>query len=223
MPSGPGIFRLAESLEPGVGEKLRRYLESAGDSYGIAVDRFLCTTFSDPRSFLHPATLRRSVKLTTLITQSLAGFVEKQFRDHRLRQMLTYPAVFLSSHPERTPALYHLMSHTDLVQGVRFPVGGFAAVVRSLENLAREQGVEFRLGAEVTAIRSAEGRATGVELTDGTLLDAPSSSPPPTSTTPRPACSRRSSAPTRRSTGGAASRGWAPSSSWPACGASSRS
>ena len=173
VPSGPGIFRLAESLEPGAGEKLRRYLESAGDSYGIAVDRFLYTTFSDPRSFLHPATLRRSVKLTTLITQSLAGFVEKQFRDHRLRQMLTYPAVFLSSHPERTPALYHLMSHTDLVQGVRFPVGGFAAVVRSLENLAREQGVEFRLGAEVTAIRSSEGRVTGVELADGALVDAP--------------------------------------------------
>ncbi len=173
VPSGPRIHDLAESLEPGAGEKLRRYLESAGDTYDMSVDRFLYTTFSDPRSFVHPSTLRRSLKLTQLITRSLAGFVGKQFADPLLRQMLTYPAVFLSSHPERTPAIYHLMSHTDLVQGVRFPVGGFAAVVRSFERLAREQGVQVRLNAEVASIETSGGKVTGARLVDGALIDAP--------------------------------------------------
>ncbi|GAB3699262.1 phytoene desaturase [Corynebacterium nasicanis] len=173
VPSGEAVFALAESLEAGAGERLRRHLASAGETYDISVDRFLYTTFPDPRAFLRPSTLARSGKLTGLITQSLAGYVNKRFADHRLRQMLTYPAVFLSSHPERTPALYHLMSHTDLVQGVRFPLGGFAAVVASLERLAREQGAEIRLRTEVTAIESVGGRATGVRLADGSLIDAP--------------------------------------------------
>lgn len=168
VPSGrEEAAALFESLEPGAGQKLRDYLDSAGDSYAIAVDRFLYTTFSALGPLVHRDVLRRLGTLASLLTGSLQGFVNRRFGDTRLRQILTYPAVFLSSRPERTPALYHLMSHTDLVQGVRYPVGGFTSVVQALYRLAQEQGVRFLLDTEVTAITTQGKRATGLRVRTG--------------------------------------------------------
>ena len=40
------VAELFETLEPGAGEEVRRYLAEAGDTYRIAVDRFLYTDFA---------------------------------------------------------------------------------------------------------------------------------------------------------------------------------
>ncbi|WP_394284224.1 phytoene desaturase family protein [Corynebacterium sp.] len=169
VPSGvEEAAALFESIESGAGQKLREYLDSAGDTYRIALERFLYTTFSSPIPFLHRDVRERLGSLAQLLTRSLESFVNERFTDHRLRQILTYPAVFLSSQPKKIPSLYHLMSHTDLVQGVRYPLGGFTAVVHSFHKLALEQGAQFQLDTEVTAITTAKegrkARATGVRV-----------------------------------------------------------
>lgn len=169
VPSGlEEAVEFFESIEPGAGQQLREHLDSAADTYRVAIERFLYTTFSALRPLLHRDVRERLGKLVTLLTRSLESFVNERFTDHRLRQLLTYPAVFLSSRPENTPAMYHLMSHTDLVQGVRYPVGGFSAVVEAIHRLAVQQGVEIRLGTEVLAITTAQDgrrpRATGVRV-----------------------------------------------------------
>ncbi|QGU07408.1 Dehydrosqualene desaturase [Corynebacterium occultum] len=171
VPSGiEAAASFFESLEPGAGQKLRDYLDSAGDTYRVAVERFLYTTFSTPGPLLHRDVRERLGKLARLLTQPLESYVNERFSDHRLRQILTYPAVFLSSRPENTPSMYHLMSHTDLVQGVRYPVGGFASVIRAIHRLALEHGVKVQLNTEVTAITTTgQGRkvkATGVRVRD---------------------------------------------------------
>lgn len=104
---------LFDALSPGAGPALGDYLDSARDTYEMAVERFLYTTFSSLRPFFS----RRLADLARLLTVPLDKYVAAHFHDTRLRQILTYPAVFLSSHPARTPSMYHLMSHTDLVQG----------------------------------------------------------------------------------------------------------
>jgi phytoene dehydrogenase-like protein len=53
-----------------------------------------------------------------------------------------------------------------------FARGGPGALVAALESAAREAGVEIRTGAEVVAVTSSEGRATGVVLADGDELSA---------------------------------------------------
>lgn len=171
VPSSPAdTISLFESIEPGTGEKLRDYLASAGETYELALKYFLYTTFSTPAGFIAPEIRTNYRKLVRLLGEGLEGFVDKQFADVRLRQMLAYPAVFLSSHPARTPALYHLLSHTDLVQGVKYPLGGFAAVMRAFESLACEHGADIQLSTEATAIHVDGRRATGVSVrrSDGT-------------------------------------------------------
>lgn len=170
---------LFERIEPGAGEKLRRYLAEAADTYRLAVANFLYTTFSSPRSVLTPEILRKVPRLIKLLLGSMEGAVSRRFEDSRLRQILNYPAVFLSNQPRKTPAMYGLMSHTDLVQGVMYPQGGFGTFVDSLVRLAEEAGVEIRTGSEVLAIdtgplgrsRGAKGQVCGTRYRspDGSL------------------------------------------------------
>ena len=157
-------IELFESIEPGAGETLARYLDSAEETYRLAVDYFLYTTFSSPAAFFAPAVRRNYSKLAEYLTRSLEKYVARRFKDTRLRQMLSYPAVFLSSDPAQTPSIYHLMSHTDLSQGVKYPQGGFTAVVNAIANLAIAHGAEIELNTAVTAINTEGRHVTGVTV-----------------------------------------------------------
>ncbi|MGP6174484.1 phytoene desaturase family protein [Corynebacterium sp. A21] len=155
-------IELFEGIEPGAGEKLRAHLRSAGETYTLALERFLYTTFDTPAPFLHPKVIARVGELLRLLLEPLERKVNRDFEDPQIRQTLSYPAVFLSSEPKAIPSLYHLMSHTDLVQGVRYPQGGFNAVVSSLHRLAVEAGVVFHFNTPVSEILVEDGRAVGV-------------------------------------------------------------
>ncbi|MCQ9676886.1 phytoene desaturase family protein [Corynebacterium sp. BF-R-2] len=164
------VAQLFEAVEPGAGARVRAYLTQASNVYAVALRNFLYTTFSRPTELLARDVLSRLGTLTLLLTRSLDGLVAARFQNYRLRQILTYPAVFLSTEPKAAPALYSLMSHTDLVEGVRYPQGGFAAVVEAIARQAA--GAKFHLGTAVTAINCAHGRATGVTLADGHVIPA---------------------------------------------------
>lgn len=169
VPSGRDeAAALFESIEPGAGAQLHAYLDTAREAYDLALENFLYTNFNAVKPLL--GVRGHLGKLARYLTQPLDSFVASRFSDVRLRQMLTYPAVFLSSHPHRTPSMYHLLSHTDLVQGVQYPQGGFKAVMDALYALAVEQGVRFEFGAEAGAIMFEGGRATGVSLIDGSAV-----------------------------------------------------
>ena len=145
---------LFESLDSGSGAALEDYLDSAAEAYELAKGHFLYTDFhrENLRRLAVPAVLRRAPRLAQLLGTSLQRFVASRFTDPRQRQLLGYPAVFLGTSPDRAPAMYHLMSHLDLADGVQYPVGGFAALVDAMAELARAAGVEIITGAQVTSI-----------------------------------------------------------------------
>ncbi|MFJ6652066.1 phytoene desaturase family protein [Microbacterium sp. NPDC091313] len=163
---------LFEGVEPGAGATLDAYLDSAADAYELAVTRFLYDPYSSTKGLRDPALLRRMPQLLPLLTRTLAGHVEPRFADTRLRQILEYPAVFLGGSPYGVPSLYHLMSHLDLNDGVLYPRGGFTAVIRAIERLARVRGVEIRTSAPVERIIVTDGRARGVRLRGGEEIPA---------------------------------------------------
>jgi phytoene desaturase len=141
-----------ERLEPGAGVRLDAYLASARQAYDLAVRRFLYTTYQSFLPLLRPDVLRHAPRLLRLLAQPLDRFVAASFHDPRLAQVLGYPAVFLGTSPDRAPSMYHLMSHLDLADGVRYPRGGFTTFVDSLASLATGEGVTIRTGATVTQV-----------------------------------------------------------------------
>lgn len=160
------VPELFESFEPGAGARAQQYLATASLTYRVAVDTFLYTTFSSIGPFLTPVVLRHLGLLLQLLTLNLHQWVARDFRDTRIRHVLEYPAVFLSSAPKRTPAMYHLLSHTDLVEGVQYPMGGFSQLIRAIAALAGEQGVEILTNTEAVAITSSSDTVTGVRVRD---------------------------------------------------------
>jgi 1-hydroxy-2-isopentenylcarotenoid 3,4-desaturase len=181
-----------DALSPGDGERMRAYAAESTEAYRLALDHFLYTTFERPDRAVDASVLRRLPRLVSLLSRSLADRVARSVRDPRLRQILGYHAVFLGSSPYRVPALYSLMSHLDLVEGVRFPRGGMYTIIQAMEKLARSEGVTIRTESDVVGIevaplpddgapstarggasrRGATGVATGVRLRDGDVVPA---------------------------------------------------
>ncbi|MGM7677750.1 phytoene desaturase family protein [Microbacterium sp. A94] len=164
-----------EARESGSGDRARTYLRSSTKTYRAAVSSFLYNPFSSWRDFASLRVLASVPAVLPLLTRSLWTFVARRFADNRLRQVLGYPAVFLGTSPFEAPALYHLMSHMDLVDGVKYPVGGFRKFVTSLVDVARENNVELLTDSDVIAISSENGAVRSVEYyRDGeaVVLDA---------------------------------------------------
>ncbi|WP_431831441.1 phytoene desaturase family protein [Curtobacterium citreum] len=153
---------LFESIEPGAGDRMRKYLDSAADTYAMAVRRFLYTTFQDLTKLAAPDVLRRLPKLARLLLQPLSTFASKAVQDRRLWQVLGYPAVFLGTSPYAAPSMYHLMSHLDLADGVLYPKGGITEVIAAVERVARREGVTIATESPVEQILVEDGHVTGV-------------------------------------------------------------
>ncbi|TRW43045.1 phytoene desaturase family protein [Georgenia yuyongxinii] len=170
-----------DRLEPGAGVRLRRYLDSARDTYDLALRSFLYTSFTSLRPFLTARVLRRAHRLPPLLLRSLESFVAARFTDPRLRQILGYPAVFLGSSPDRTPSMYHLMSALDLAGGVSYPQGGFTRLIEAVAAVAERAGARLHTGATATTVTTEpvrgrrRARVTGVRYTDaaGTAREIP--------------------------------------------------
>jgi 1-hydroxy-2-isopentenylcarotenoid 3,4-desaturase len=150
---------LFESVEPGAGRQLESYLDSARRTYSMATRKFLYSTFSSFRPLLTPDVLRQAGTLLRLFLQPLDRFAARSFASPKLRQILGYPAVFLGSSPFAAPAMYHLMSHLDLEDGVYYPRGGFTSVISAIRRLAEEEGVRILTGTPATAILTGPAEA----------------------------------------------------------------
>ncbi|MCO7275408.1 phytoene desaturase family protein [Cellulosimicrobium cellulans] len=178
LSASPGVNRARlDAIEPGAGDRVAAYAATASEAYGLALDHFLYTTFERPDRALAPEVLRRLPRLAALLREPLADRAARAVEDPRLRQLLGYHAVFLGSSPYRAPALYSLMSHLDLVDGVRYPRGGMHTLIEAVARLARAEGAELRTGADVAGIEVApgarrRGRVTGVRLASGELVEA---------------------------------------------------
>ena len=161
---------LAERLERGAGRRLAAYLKEAGRTYETAKRKFLYTTFAKLGPVLPSAA--QIPALARLLLESLDARVRHTVRDRRLRQLLGYPAVFLGSAPKLAPSMYSLMSHLDLVDGVRYPMGGFSELIEQVANAARREGAQLRTNAPVARITHADGAANGVVLANGEFIPA---------------------------------------------------
>ena len=166
------VRELFESREAGAGARLDDYLDSASDAYELAVSRFLYDTYATTRGLRDPAVAGQLPRLAPLLTRSLHDHVARRFEDPLLRQILGYPAVFLGSSPFDAPSLYHLMSHLDLADGVRYPQGGFSELIAAVARVTRAQGARLHTSSPVAEILTQDARAIGIRLSDGTVREA---------------------------------------------------
>lgn len=159
------LYQMFESLEPGSSGNLKKFLEEAAYKYEVGINEFV---FKPSRSIFEFADWRVIKSLFRLqMFQSMSSHVRKLFNNEKLIQLLEFPVLFLGATPQKTPAMYSLMNHADLVLGTWYPKGGMHKIVEGMLALAKEKGVKIQLGEEVKKIVVPNGHATGVETDKG--------------------------------------------------------
>ncbi|NEC53022.1 NAD(P)/FAD-dependent oxidoreductase, partial [Actinospica acidiphila] len=103
---------------------------------------------------------------------TLAEVGEWELRDPRLRALLESHALAFGLDPRTTPASAAVLPYMEHAFGTWYVRGGLRELARAMYERCLARRVEFRFGAEVTAVREKDGRAAGVELADGTTVEA---------------------------------------------------
>ena len=116
--------------------------------------------------------------ITRVLPMAVADFVAESFETDALRAAIAWRGIqYTAMGPWSAGTTAVLLGDSAGNDGgaagqTVFARGGPGALVKALESAAREAGVEIRTGAEVVAITSRDGRATGVVLADGDELSA---------------------------------------------------
>jgi phytoene desaturase len=104
--------------------------------------------------------------------RSVYGLVSTFFKDERLRTIFSYHPLLIGGDPFRASSIFCLIAFLEKSFGVHSAIGGTGALARGLVSLIEGQGGEIRYGADVRQILVENGKAVGVELTDGERLRA---------------------------------------------------
>jgi phytoene dehydrogenase-like protein len=114
-----------------------------------------------------------------LFATSCAQYLGEWFSSDVVKAALGWHAINDSIAGPSTPGTAYVLLHDHAAEqaggGLRswgFVRGGIGRVTAAMADAAREAGAEIRTDAEVARVVVEEGRATGVELLDGTVLRA---------------------------------------------------
>ena len=116
--------------------------------------------FGGWRDYLRPDVLKslRYLRPTASVDADLSRF----FDDERVRLSFSFQSKYLGMSPFRCPSLFTILSYLEYGHGVYHPIGGCAAVVEAMADLARSMGVRIHLNDPVTGIEFDRRRARAV-------------------------------------------------------------
>ena len=162
--------RTFDAIEPGSSEKLKKYLAQSEYQYEVATKHFMYKNYDTVFDFFNKRVMTEGQKLS--VFSKMHNFVTRFFKTRKLQQVMEYTMVFLGTSPYEAPAIYNLMSHMDFNQGVFYPQGGFYELIKALVRVAEKNGAKVRTKAAVAEIMVSYGKASGVRLENGEVVEA---------------------------------------------------
>jgi phytoene desaturase len=156
----------------GNGDGYRRFLELSSRLNDISQRFFFWRPVGslwdmfDAKNMFQPNMLQAVLAMRP--GRSVAATVREHVSDPRIAQMLDHFTQYVGSAPDQSPAVLCGIAHMQTHEGIWYPRGGTGAVPRALEALARERGVDVRLGVGVRRIvTDTNGRVRGLETETG--------------------------------------------------------
>ena len=158
------LDKLAEEfkdIEPGFKAKAQRYLEGAGRIFRETEYRVVKSNF--PSTWAYLLSLSRVPwKHAPRMFYSMWHDLEKTFESEEAKVIFSLVAFFLGATPFDTPAVYKLLSYTELVHDGYWNVeGGMYRITETLVEELQRRGVKFSYGIEIKDYVSQGNRVTG--------------------------------------------------------------
>lgn len=151
------LKNLFETVEPGAGAALDAFLTEAKYKYEVGVGKLVYQPSLSITEFMDLDLLKGVFKLD--VFQSMKKHIARYFKHPYIQFLMEFPVLFLGALPQNTPALYSLMNYADIKGGTWYPKFGMFSIVEGMVQVAKELGVNFKLGEEVTSIHIENGVA----------------------------------------------------------------
>lgn len=159
-------------IEPRDAENFRKYLADSKQKYEIAARTFLAKSLNDLPRLLTPKHLPDLLKISSLKT--LDTHNKSYFQSKKIQQLFNRFATYNGSSPYQTPATFALVPFVEFGLGAWYVSGGMYEIPRALEKLACEFGVEIKTDCAVEKILIENGKAVGIRLESGKILESDS-------------------------------------------------
>lgn len=172
------VEALDGALGRGAGERWSEMLNRARSAWDairrplleepLRADRAVLVAARDP----YPAVQRRTLLGRKRSARTLAEVARNELRDERLAALLESHALAHGFDSRTAPPSSAVLAYLEHTFGTWYVRGGTAALTDALHDRCRERGVEFRFGTEVAGILERDGRAAGLQLADGSTVEA---------------------------------------------------
>jgi phytoene desaturase len=149
-------------VEPDLERKLQKFLKQTGELFHDTENIIVKQNFN---SLLHYALqlARVPLKHGPKMFYSMWTELNRHFSSFEVKVILSLVGFFLGSTPFKTPAVYTLLSYTELVHdGYHNVKGGMYTIVKTLLQELEKRGVSIKYNTEITAVESSGGNVTAL-------------------------------------------------------------
>jgi phytoene desaturase len=147
-----------ERIEPGSSKELKKFIQEAQVNYDIAINKIVLRPGLSPLELVTKETILK----VDQFFKTISSQVRKRFKNPKLISTLEFPVLFLGAKPSNTPSFYSFMNFADFGLGTWHPKGGMYEVIKAMQNLAIELGVNVFTSKPVDKILVTDGKATGI-------------------------------------------------------------
>ncbi|MEM8757006.1 MAG: phytoene desaturase family protein [Planctomycetota bacterium] len=161
------------------GEGYKAFLEFSRRMYGLSEKVFFFNDLESPLDMMkkppkEPGVMRDALAMR--MHSTMAATAHKSIAEPHVAQLVEHFLQYVGSSPFLAPAILSLIASAQTDHGCWYPMapdgkdGGTRLIARSLEKIAREQGVEIITGARVERILDSGGSVHGLQLEGGRTI-----------------------------------------------------
>ena len=104
--------------------------------------------------------------------KSVYSLVSSYIKNEKLRRMLSMHPLLVGGNPFTTTSIYGLILYLEKKWGIHYSMGGTGNIIKGLEKLMMEEGIEIIKGQEVINIVSKNNKIEGIKLDNQKEINA---------------------------------------------------
>ncbi len=158
-----------ESLEVWSGQKFKKFLKSSWKQYKIGME-FAKRNYDSIFDFFRLDIARKGLQLNVFTT--IDKYVARFFNIRILQKIMQYTTVFLWTPPNKTPALYNIMSYVDFAMGVWYPKWWLHVIAQVFKDIGLKYGVEYHLNSDLREVAISDSSISSLIFADWTIVSS---------------------------------------------------
>ncbi len=104
--------------------------------------------------------------------KSVYSLVSSFIKNEKLRRMLSMHPLLVGGNPFTTTSIYGLILYLEKKWGIHYSMGGTGNIIKGLEKLMLEEGIDIIKNSEVTEIISKSNKITSIKLNNQKIIEA---------------------------------------------------